>query len=73
MRVERDLTIDEITERLAISRQTIYSAFRDFICMYIGEGYKRNRNRVSLGNSDPYVVRLAAHFIRRFSRNRVSY
>ena len=21
-------------------------AFRDFVCMYIGEGYKRNRNKV---------------------------
>ena len=33
--------------------------FRDFVCMYIGEGYKRNRNVVSLANSDPRVIRLA--------------
>jgi hypothetical protein len=25
--------------------------FRDFVCMYIGEGYRRNRNRVALANS----------------------
>jgi transcriptional regulator with XRE-family HTH domain len=47
--------------------------FRDFVCMYIGEGYKRDRNVVSLGNSDPRVVRLADSWIRRFSRNKVSY
>jgi transcriptional regulator with XRE-family HTH domain len=47
--------------------------FTDFVCMYIGEGYKRDRNRVSLGNSDPRVVRLADHWMRRFSRNPVRY
>lgn len=47
--------------------------FRDFVCMYIGEGYKRNRNVVSLANSDPAVVLLAARWIRRFARNRVWY
>ena len=121
MRVERDLTIDELAERLAISRQTIYywvrdlpiereprwnphggaaamktkyqllreaayargleefgeltreRSFRDFICMYIGEGYRRNRNTVALANSNPRVVVLAAHWICRFSRNKVCY
>src|SRR5258708_3750112 len=29
--------------------------FRDFVCLYIGEGSKRSRNRVSLANSDPVV------------------
>jgi hypothetical protein len=47
--------------------------FRDFICMYIGEGYKRNRNRVSIGNSDPAVVALGAHWIRRLTDRKVSY
>jgi hypothetical protein len=47
--------------------------FRDFVCMYIGEGYKRNRNRVSIGNSDPRVVRLADFWIRRFALNPVDY
>jgi transcriptional regulator with XRE-family HTH domain len=47
--------------------------FRDFVCMYIGEGYRRNRNVVSLANSDPRVIRLADYWIRRFSRNPVTY
>jgi hypothetical protein len=47
--------------------------FIDFVCMYIGEGYKRNRNTVSLANSDPRVIRLADHWIRRFSQNPVTY
>ena len=45
--------------------------FIDFVCMYIGEGYKRNRNTVSLANSDPHVVRLATYWIRRFTGRKV--
>ena len=100
MRVERQFTIDELAERLALSRSTIYywvrdlpiaesrkakdlreaarrrgnrtmqrryrllreqayqeglaefdelaaePAFRDFVCLYIAEGYKRDRKSV---------------------------
>jgi len=124
MQVERNFTIDQIAERLALSRTTIYHwvkdlpiersaarqsagqrrrsarsakrcrekregayrrgreefarlgrdpTFRDFICMYIGEGYKRNRNRVSLANSDPVVVSLAARWISAVACNRLDY
>lgn len=124
LRTERRLTIDQIAERLAISRSTIYHwvrdlpveierprlnagqgrgaarmsekhrllreeayaagvaefdslcegpTFRDFVCMYIGEGYKRDRNCVAICNSDPAVVRLGADWINRFSRNKVGY
>lgn len=38
--------------------------FRDFVCLYIGEGYKRSRNVVSLANSDPAVVKLAVGWMR---------
>jgi hypothetical protein len=48
-------------------------SFRDFVCMYIGEGYKRDRNVVSLANSDPRVIRLADYWIRRLSQNKVTY
>jgi hypothetical protein len=37
------------------------------VTIYIGEGYKRNRNRVSVANSDPIVVKFAADVIRRYS------
>jgi hypothetical protein len=47
--------------------------FTDFVCLYIAEGYKRQRNTVSLANSDPKVVALAARWIRRFSRNPVRF
>jgi len=47
--------------------------FRDFVCMYIGEGYKRCRNEVSLNNSDPAVVKLADRWIRRLAKNPVTY
>ena len=54
-------------------RLSIEPTFIDFVCMYIGEGYKRDRNVVSLANSDPRVIRLADYWIRRFSRNPVTY
>jgi hypothetical protein len=47
--------------------------FRDFVNLYLAEGYKRNRNRVSLANSDPAVVKIAASWIRRFTRNKIVY
>jgi AcrR family transcriptional regulator len=47
--------------------------FRDFVCLYIAEGYKRDRNTVSLCNSDAAVVKLAARWMCRFSRNPVTY
>jgi DNA-binding transcriptional ArsR family regulator len=110
MRVERKLTIDELAERLALSRSTVYywvkdlpiegsgsggpfpthgqrmgnramqlkykrlrdaayeegrqafdelatdPTFRDFVCLYLAEGYKRDRNCVAICNSDPAVM-----------------
>jgi excisionase family DNA binding protein len=123
LRAERRLTIDELAERLAVPRSTVYGwvrdmpigtthsrrlasrragevtrrihrrrreaayaqgkaefqslllepTFRDFVCMYIGEGYKRSRNIVSICNSDPAVVRLGAVWIRRLAANPVVY
>jgi hypothetical protein len=47
--------------------------FRDFVCMYVGEGHKRNRNRVAIGNSDPRVVVLATRWLRALSRNKLDF
>jgi hypothetical protein len=50
-----------------------HPSFRDFVILYIAEGYKRSRNQVSLANSDPPVVRIGARWIRRLTANRVFY
>jgi hypothetical protein len=41
--------------------------FHDFICVYIADGYKRDRRRVALASADPDVIRLAHRWIRRLS------
>ena len=117
LRIDNQLTLDEIAERLALSRTTVWSwisdlplnrprratagaalgnaamqakyrklredayaqglaefdelatqpTFRDFVVLYIAEGYKRNRNRVSIGNSDPAIVVLSARWMARLA------
>ena len=113
LRIEQELTLDEIAERLALKRGTVWSwisdlpldrprratagaalgnaamqakyrqlredayaqglaefetmcerpTFRDFVVLYIAEGYKRNRNVVAVGNSDPRVVSVCARWL----------
>ncbi len=121
MRIERQFTIDELAERLALSRSTIYywvrdlpipgsgsgggwpegarrqgnvamqrkyrllreqayrdglaeyeglavdPMFRDFVCLYVAEGYKRDRNIMSICNSDPAVMKLSLGWVHRLS------
>jgi hypothetical protein len=50
--------------RATFSTLAVDLTFRDFVCIHIAEGYKRSRNHVSVGNSDPRVVKLAAGWIR---------
>lgn len=127
LRISKKLTIDELAERLALPRTTIYywvkdlpiegsgsggqfpthaqrlgriamqdkhkrlrdeayadgqcafeqlaadPTFRDFVCLYMAEGYKRDRNRVAVGNSDPAIVGLSNFWVRRFARNPIKY
>jgi hypothetical protein len=47
--------------------------FRDFVILYLTEGYKRNRNNVGVANSDPALIRLAARWINHLTRNAVAY
>jgi transcriptional regulator with XRE-family HTH domain len=47
--------------------------FRDFVVLYIAEGYKRCRNVVSLANSDPRVVAMAASWLRTLSTKKLNY
>lgn len=121
LRAEKRLTIDELAERLALSRSTVYDlvrdmpipgsgpgtgfssegqrkgtramkrkyrllreaayregvesfpglvaepTFREFVCLYIAEGYKRSRQTVSICNSDPSVMVLSDRWIRRLT------
>lgn len=127
MRVDRRFTIDELAERLALSRRTVCywvrdlpipgsgpgggwpadaqrkgnramqrkyrllreeayrqggqeydrlvlePTFRDFVCLYMAEGYKQNRNVVDICNSDPLIMALAARWIRRLSARSPEY
>ncbi len=123
LRSERRLTLDEIAQRLALPRTTVwywirdlplerprrasagqrkgnqtmranyrrrredaYAAgalevrrlaaiptFRDFVVLYIAEGYKRNRNVVSLCNSDPRAIELAARWIGSLTDKRLAF
>ena len=47
--------------------------FREFVCLYMAEGYKRCRNSVAVCNSDPVIVALCARWVRHFARNPVTY
>ncbi len=121
LRREKHLSIDEIAERLALSRSTVYywvrgmplgrrrrdnphpgarkmlakhrelrelayelghwefprllayPTFRDFVALYIAEGYKRNRNTVSICNSDAAVMQVGVLWMRRCSRRKLTY
>ncbi len=119
--LESELSIDEIAERLALPKTTIYywvsdlplqrprrpnphpgnvascrkyrllreaayddgrdsfaslasePTFRDFVCMYIAEGSKRNRNVVAIANSDPRVCGLAHFWMLKFTSAQLTY
>ena len=113
LRVEQQLTVDELAVRLSLPRSTIYywvrdlplrrdarsggspktshkasrarseaaygegletfeglsaqPTFRDFICIYLVQGDRRDRTRVALTNSDPAVIRLVSCWIGRLT------
>ena len=45
-------------------------AFRDFVVLYMAEGYRRNKNVVALANSNPAIVKLAYKILVQFSRQK---
>ena len=47
--------------------------FRDFVCMYIGEGTKRKSGELAICNSDAAVMRLAERWFGRVSPKRRGY
>lgn len=46
--------------------------FRDFVCLCLAEGSKRQRNVVQICNSDPAVMKLAAHWLRQLTPKRLN-
>jgi hypothetical protein len=124
LRVERELSVDQLATRLALPRSTVYywvrdlplhsegrrgeagrasaragvgdapgeverlrpgqasayeeglrsfgdltaqPTFREFVCLYAAEGYKRGRTHVALANADPAIMRLASRWIWRLT------
>lgn len=49
------------------------SRLRDFVILYMAEGFKRSRNKVEICNSDPAIVQLAHEQITRRAHSKVSY
>jgi hypothetical protein len=47
--------------------------FRDFIILYITEGYRRTKQCVSIGNSDPSIIKLAHYWIKLLSNKKIDY
>lgn len=119
LRTQRNMTLDEIVERLALPKTTIYYwikdipiprterqseaqrkrgeknrerfavlreaayqqgmaelpellkdvTFRDFVILYMAEGYKRNRNSIAFVNSDAKMVKLGHYWIKKLTQN----
>jgi hypothetical protein len=47
--------------------------FRDFINLYITEGYRRNRNSVAIANSNPEIVALSEVWLRRLTEKPIEH
>lgn len=46
---------------------------RDFVVMYMGEGVRRERNKVGVSNSNPVISRMSYAVLRRFSKNKIGF
>lgn len=59
--------------RWEFRRLVKHPTFRDFVALYIAEGYKRNRNTVAICNSDIAVMQVGTLWMRRFSHRKLTY
>lgn len=48
-------------------------SFRDFVVLYMAEGYQRNKNVVSFVNSDILMIKLAHRWMKQFSARKPEY
>ena len=55
------------------SRLTRDPTFRDFVGLYVAQGWRRSRAMVAVTSSDPAAAALSAHWIGRLSARRVDY
>lgn len=64
----RQLREEAYREGVATYRELVADpTFRDFVCLYIAEGYKRNRNTAAICNSDPAVMKIATRWFCRLT------
>jgi hypothetical protein len=123
LRTKQQMTLDQIVERLALPKTTVYywikdlpiprtekqseaqrkkadkvrikyailreqayergiaeapelfqhPTFRDFVVLYMAEGYKRDRNVVSFMNSDARMVKLAYQWISKLTSKKITF
>jgi hypothetical protein len=50
-----------------------YPTFRDFVLLFMTEGYRRSRNNVAIANSDPALVSVAHHWIQLLSKRKLDF
>lgn len=48
-------------------------SFRDFIILYITEGFRRTKGCLALGNSNPSIMRLFHYWVKELSRKKITY
>lgn len=63
----RQAAYDEVYNQAADLLQD--RELRDFVVLYLAEGYRKDRNSVSFGNSNPTMVQFAHACMRRLSSN----
>jgi transcriptional regulator with XRE-family HTH domain len=123
LRTQKNMTLDEIVERLSLPKTTVYywikdipiprtekqtaaqqrradetrvryaalrdaayqqgwdeapellqdPSFRDFVVLYMAEGYKRGKNVVSFVNSDPQILALGYRWIKELSKRKLRF
>ena len=59
--------------RASFDELAVDASFRDFVCLYLAEGYKRHRDYVSVCNSDPAVVVLCNAWFSRLATGKRDY
>ena len=48
-------------------------SFRDFVTLFLAEGYKRTRHKIAIANSDPAVLKICQRWIHRLSERPTTY